>query len=661
MEPRQQAQQQDMVQRQLIDRGVRSEAVLEAMRKVPRAGFVPIQLKEFAYEDTPLPLEEGQSVPQPFVIAAMIEALELQKGDKVLEIGTGAGYPAAVLGEIAGTVFAVERYRSLAESSHRNLESHGYDNVHVIHGDGSGGYPKAAPYDAILVLADAPEVPDALRKQLAVGGRLVMPVGPQGRMQTLTRVRRTDKDWFEEEQSMEVRFAPLVGRHGWQEPDAGGRPATRETRKALPRLIARRAEAFEDVESADLDGIIERINDARLVLLGEASHGTSEFYRMRDLITRRLIEQKGFDFVAVEADWPDAGRIDHYVRHLDTPPAKWAAFSRFPTWMWRNEEFRRHVEWLRNHNRSVPEGDRVSFHGLDLYSLYASIQAVLGYLDDVDPEAAAVARERYGCLTPWQSDPVTYGHAALTGRYEGCEPKVVEMLKRLLEKRSAYVAKDGDRYLDALQNARLIADAEEYYRVMFYGAVSSWNLRDSHMFETLSNLLHHHGPNSRGVVWAHNSHLGDARYTEMSVRGEHNLGQLCRERFGDQAYLVGFGTHAGQVAAADNWGEDVQVKDIRDSHPDSYERACHDSHVGNFFLPLGREGDEELTEQLMEQRLERAIGVIYRPQTELASHYFRATLPRQFNEYIWLDRTTAVQPLDTKKLDGVPDTYPFGV
>jgi protein-L-isoaspartate(D-aspartate) O-methyltransferase len=660
--PGRDAAQKVMMERQLAARGIRSAAVLDAMRSVPREAFVPLHLEEFAYQDSPLPIEEGQTISQPYIVAYMIEALELEKGDRVLEIGTGSGYAAAVLAEIAGSVHTVERYHSLAEAARARLDQLGYRHVHVIEGDGTEGYPDAAPYDAIVVAAGGPRVPESLRSQLAPGGRLIIPIGPQHTLQKLVRVRRTGDQSFDAEELASVRFVPLVGVHGWQEPDARGRPPVRASRRRLPELIGACAEPFTTIDDADIAPTINRIGDARVVLLGEATHGTSEFYRMRARITQQLIENRGFNFVAVEADWPDAARVDHYVRHFDAPPSAWTAFARFPTWMWRNEDVGAFVDWLHDRNERHDASDRVGFYGLDLYSLFASIEAVLGYLDDVDPAAAEAAREHYGCLTPWQADPATYGHAALTGHYRQCEAQVVKMLSELLSKRAEYDVRDGERYFDAVRNARLVQNAERYYRAIYYGAAASWNLRDGHMFETLEQLLEWHGPQSKAVIWAHNSHLGDATYTEMAARGEHNLGQLCREQFKDRAYLVGFGTHAGRVAAASRWGGEMKLMNIRASHPNSYEQLCHASGITNFFLPLKHPGQPnvELIRRLSEQRLERAIGVIYRPDSELASHYFRATLPRQFDEYIWIDTTSPVSPLDTQQLDAMPDTYPFG-
>jgi protein-L-isoaspartate(D-aspartate) O-methyltransferase len=448
----------------------------------------------------------------------------------------------------------------------------GYTNVRVLEGDGSRGWPEAAPYDAIVVAAGGMEVPAVLRDQLLVGGRLVMPIGPTPREQRLVRVTRLGEVEFEQEDLLPVRFVPLIGAQGWQE-NAFARVPAREVREApptLPQRIARGCEHFHAIDEAPLDGLLRRIGDSRLVLLGEASHGTSEFYRMRARVTEALIERKGFDLVAVEADWPDAERIDHYVRARETPPAAWKAFARFPEWMWRNRDVEHFVEWLRGYNGARPYAQRVGFHGLDLYSLHTSIHAVLRYLDHVDPEAAGIARARYGCLTPYESDPATYGRMALTGRFRECEQDVSAMLADMLRSRAEYSAQDGERFADAVHNPRVVANAERYYRIMYYGSAESWNLRDTHMFETLTELLQARGPESKAVVWAHNSHLGDARHTEMSARGEHNIGQLCRSRFGMQVYVVGFGTDSGTVAAADDWDGPMRIMEVRPAHPESY-------------------------------------------------------------------------------------------
>ena len=433
---------------------------------------------------------------------------------------------------------------------------------------------------------------------------------------------------------------------------------------SLADRIASAAEPFGELTTADPAPLLGRIEDARLVLLGEASHGTSEFYRARERITRALIERAGFDFVAVEADWPDAAEIDAYVRREPSRRPHEKPFQRFPRWMWANEEVMAFVHWARGWNEGRAEEERVGFHGLDLYSMHTSIEAVLDYLDDVDPDAAAVARRRYACLTPWQEDPVLYGRAVLTGAFDECEGEVVAMLNDLHRRRMEYVRRDGARLVDAIQNARLVANAERYYRTMYRGSVSSWNLRDRHMFDTLVMLLGTYGVGSKGVVWAHNSHLGDASATAMGDRGEHNVGQLVRQQFGEQAYLIGFGTHSGTVAAASDWGQPMEVMEVRPSLAGSYERLAHDSGMPRFHLPLRRPSDPGLRQRLLDRRLERAIGVIYRPETERASHYFEASLARQFDEWIWFDDSSAVTPIGEAhraELEGLPDTFPFGL
>ena len=656
----------NMVDSQIAGRGVRSHLVLDAMRTVLREAFLPESLREFAYEDAPLPIAENQTISQPYIVALMIEALALEGGEKVLEIGTGSGYAAAILSRIAKDVYTVERIGQLAEKSGAVLADLGYKNVRVLHADGTRGWPDQAPYDAIVVAAGGPEIPESLKAQLKIGGRLVIPVGSDRRYQELVRVVRVSEHEYKTEDIADVRFVPLVGEEGWAPEDGRyvppvPRPAVKTAEGTLAKAIAVSCEKFETITSADLEPLLNRIGDARVVLLGEATHGTSEFYRMRERISRELIERKGFTFIAIEGDWPDAARIDHYVRHAEYPPSEWTAFARFPVWMWRNREVLNFVNWLRERNANVEPGNRVAFHGLDLYSLYNSIRSVLSYLDDIDPQTAKVARQRYGCLTPWQADPATYGHATLTGAYETCENEVVSMLMELMQKRKAYAEHDGERFLDAMQNARLVANAERYYRTMYYGSRSSWNLRDSHMFETLKTLLDFHGPNSKAIVWAHNSHVGDSTATEMSLRGEYNIGHLCRQEFGNRAYSIGFGTNSGTVAAASNWDEPMEIKTVRPALPESYERLCHEADRPQFLLPLRSPILTDLTEQLMKPRLERAIGVVYRPETELQSHYFQAVLPQQFDEYIWFDETKAVAPLKTEEIEGFPDTYPFGL
>jgi len=657
-----------MVVEQILSRGVRDKLVLDAMGKVRREAFVSEDVRNLAYEDRPLPIEAGQTISQPYIVAYMIEALVLKGGEKVLEIGAGSGYAAAVLAEIAGEVYTIERIEQLAEKAASNLIDEGYKNVHILHADGTIGWGDESPFDAILVSAGAPEIPIALKQQLAIGGRMIIPVGDDSRAQELIRITRVDENLYDREDLADVRFVPLIGKEGWELEEADSeitRPRVIQTQPRasmlLPSLISNNAEAFSTLEEASLDPLLKRIGKARIVLIGEASHGTSEFYRMRALITKRLIEEKDFNIVAAEADWPDAARVDHYVRHRNIPPSEWTAFARFPTWMWRNTEVLDFIDWLHEHNKALPYSNQTGFYGLDLYSLYNSVRAVVDYLEDVDPDLAIVARKRYGCLSPWEADPAAYGHAALTGAYRSCEKNVVHMLAELHKKRLEYAYNDGERFLDAAQNAQLVTNAERYYRVMYYGSRASWNLRDSHMFDALLNVMKYHGESAKAIVWAHNSHIGDASATEMSSRGEHNIGQLCREKFGEESYSIGFGTDHGTVAAASNWNGPMEVKQVRPSHPQSYERLFHLTNIPGLILPMHAEQNGDLYAQLSKPKLERAIGVIYRPETELASHYFEAVLPRQFDEYIWIDQTRAITPLSTVQLEGLPDTYPFGI
>jgi protein-L-isoaspartate(D-aspartate) O-methyltransferase len=647
------ARRRKMVERQIAARGIADQRVLAAMREVPRHEFVPEAMQEFAYDDSALQIEGGQTISQPYIVALMIEAARLGPGDRVLEIGLGSGYAAAVASRIAAQVLGIERHEALASAARERLTGLGYDNIVVHTGDGTRGWPEEAPFDAILVSAGGPQVPPPLREQLAVGGRLVIPTGDE-ETQQLVRITRRGEDDFVEETLGAVRFVPLVGAHGWA-------PEERVPADP-PALIRAAAEPLGEIDDPDFAQAFDRFADARIVMLGEASHGTSEFYRARAAITRRLIERHGFTIVAVEADWPDAAIIDRQVRHR--PPPKGPSeppFQRFPTWMWRNAEARELFRWMREHNAALPPEQRASFSGLDLYNLNGSIRAVLGYLDQVDPEAAGIARQRYGCLTPWSSDPAAYGRLAINEGYARCEEGVIAQLRDLFARSREYAALGGDDFLDAAQNARLIANAETYYRVMYYGSAESWNLRDSHMAETLEVLLDARGPQSKAVVWAHNSHIGDARETDMGRgRGEHNLGQLMRESHGSDACLIGLGTHAGTVAAASDWDGEMELKAINPSRPDSYERLCHDAGVERFLLDL-REGQHEAVRTaLREPRLERYIGVIYRPETERWSHYSESVLPRQYDAWVWFDRTTAVTALPGPQEPG-DDLYPFGL
>jgi erythromycin esterase-like protein len=422
----------------------------------------------------------------------------------------------------------------------------------------------------------------------------------------------------------------------------------------------------------DYNSLLDLIGDSPIILLGEASHGTHEFYRARADITRRLIQEKGFNAVAVEADWPDAYRVNRYVQGVSddaTSVEALADFKRFPAWMWRNADVLDFVGWLYSYNASSGSvKPKVGFYGLNLYSLYTSIEVVLKYLDKVDLETASRARYRYSCFEHFGEDPQAYGYASSFGLSEICANEVVEQLAEFRQNAQAYMQIDGriaaDEYFYVEQNARLIKNAEEYYRAMFADGAKSWNRRDRHMVETLIALIDHINSQvgqAKIVLWAHNSHLGDASATEMNQRGEINVGQLVRERYGTEAVLVGFTTYAGTVTAASSWGSPAERKHVRPAPSGSYENLFHQAGVPDFMLNF--RGASGLATGRGSERLERAIGVIYLPEAERISHYFYASMPHQFDAVLHFDETRAVEPLERTtdwEKGEAPETFPFG-
>jgi erythromycin esterase-like protein len=433
-------------------------------------------------------------------------------------------------------------------------------------------------------------------------------------------------------------------------------------------ILSEAAHSISD--SDDVAQLVSLAGRAQIVLIGEASHGTHDFYATRARLTQRLIEDHGFRIVSLEADWPDTLRVHRYVTgRINERDAAEALgdFRRFPAWMWRNTVMVEFVEWLHDWNSTRSEGDRTGLFGLDLYSMHASMESVLGYLDKVDPEAARRARHRYGCFEFFGADPQLYGYATARGQAESCEDEVIAQLSELRRKYGELMRRDGqlarDEFFYAEQNARLVANAERYYRSMFRGRDESWNQRDRHMAETLGALINHFDSGSaKAVVWAHNSHLGDARATEMSERGEWNVGQLTREKYGAGVFSLGFTTHTGTVTAARDWGAIAERRHVRHALPHSYEEFFHGSQLLDFWIDL-RERNAA-TDLLRQRRLQRAIGVIYRPETERWSHYFEACLPQQFDAIIHLDETSALEPLErTSEWDEgeLPETYPEGL
>ncbi|WFU34367.1 erythromycin esterase family protein [Bradyrhizobium brasilense] len=475
--------------------------------------------------------------------------------------------------------------------------------------------------------------------------------------------------WYQEfSQTTDEEVRELLARQNKSDGEAGQSPAADDV-----VVNALRETAYPLVGSVrDYDPLIGRIGEARFALLGEASHGTHEFYRERAEITKRLISERKFTAVAVEADWPDAYRLNRYVRgageDVDAVDAL-ADFRRFPTWMWRNAVVVEFIEWLRAHNDGLPPGvEKVGFYGLDLYSLHASMKAVLRYLAKVDPGAAIKARERYACFDHVGEDTQAYGLMTRLNLSKSCEEEVVNQLLELQRRAADRTRRGGaldDDLFYAEQNARLVKNAEAYYRSVFLEAVSSWNLRDRHMAETLEALvsyLDRKSGRAKIAVWEHNSHLGDARATEMGRRGELNVGQLTRDKYADDAVLIGFTTHRGTVTAASDWGSSAERKHVRPALAGSYEALFHASGHDRFLLIM--DDSDVVVRQLGAPRLERAIGVIYRPETERQSHYFQARLPDQFDAVLHFDETCAVKPLETTEAweaGELPETFPFAV
>lgn len=434
---------------------------------------------------------------------------------------------------------------------------------------------------------------------------------------------------------------------------------TKATDRRLVEQIERASEPLPQISDASFASFIDRFADAKIILLGESTHGTDEFYQARAAITERLVREHGFNIIAVEADWPDAARIDAYVRGHAEMPSPITPFQRFPAWMWRNRPVRAFVDRLREINGDISEPSRqAGFYGLDLYSLPSSMDAVVDFVERHDPDAVDEVRRHYGCLAPYVDDPTRYGRLARMQAVDTCSDEVSAVIEEVLQERLNHLQATDQALFDALQNARVVAASEAYYRAMYEGSVASWNLRDTHMFETLQAVLDARGEGSKAVVWAHNSHIGNADATAMGRRGEINIGQLCRKEYGDDAVLVGFGTDRGTVTAASEWNAPHETKDVRPSVEGSWGALMRAAGAERFLLDI-RGASDAFGRSLQQDRLERFIGVIYRPQTELVSHYAQADLSRQFDAYLWFEQTAAVEPLPAVEIEAMPATYPF--
>ena len=619
---------------QLQDKGIKNPLLIKAFQDLPDAFFLVKDLHPYTFQETDIEYKLENIEPRVIVIAKMLEQLKIKEGGKILVIGVDSVYILAALSKIYKEVYMIETYEKYLEWAKKVLKTIGIENVFVKIDDQKLGWKEKGPFDTILIASEFEVVPNSLKKQLKIGGKLLVPIGPDWAHAIFEIVQRISGTEYTVEKLKDNFFIPnpkIV-------PEIGSREVPEHE---IVDHIKAKAIAFKSIKEFPMDHLLDRIGDAQVVLLGEASHGTSEFYLMRQEITKALIEKKGFNIVTAEADWSDAEQINSYVRH-EQIAINWMPFARFPQWMWKNKEVLEFVEWLKTYN--LEHNNSIGFYGLDLYGLENSINMVIEYLEKVDKEMASLAKTRYACIAPYLSDPALYGKMVTSKQLISCEDEILTMLVDLLKNKNKL--NHSPEYFYAYQNANVVVDAEHYYKAMYYGRAESWNLRDFHMFHTLKSLLSYFGPKAKAVVWAHNSHIGNALATEMYSRGEINIGHLCKEHFRDTSYHIGFGTHNGTVAAAHDWGDKMEVMPVNDSLSHSYENLCNKTGIPSFTLPL-REMDsgKKLRLLLNTPKLERAIGVMYRPKTERMSHYFHAVLPSQFDEYIWFNTTQAVTPI----------------
>lgn len=639
------------IEEQLKDKGIRNSLLIEAFQDIPEAFFLSEHLHPYFYEDVRIEKIIEKTEPRVIVVARMLEQLQVKEEERILITGVDSVYILAVLSKIYKEVYAVETTKTYSDWALEVLKNIDVTNVHIKSGKLENGWKAKAPFNAILSASEFKEIPNTIKQQLKIGAKLLAPVGPDWAhvmLETIERISETEyvtKALRDNYFIPKPKLVPKIGTEVYPENE-------------IIDEIGISSIPFKTIKKFPIDGLLERIGDAKVVLLGEASHGTSEFYAMRQEITKALIEKKRFNLVCAEADWSDAEQINNYVRN-QYQAQEWMPFARFPEWMWKNKEVLDFVEWLKKYN--TKRNNTIGFYGLDLYGLENSVDLVINYLEDIDPDLAALAKVRYSCIMPYMSNPTVYGKLVKTKKLESCEKTVLKMLFDLLKNKNKL--NHSQAYFYAYQNATVVVDAERYYKAMYYASAESWNLRDFHMFYTLKSLMTYYGKDSKAVVWAHNSHIGNALATEMYARGEINIGHLCKEHFGTKSYNIGFGTHTGTVAAAKNWGEAMQVMPINDSVAESYEYLCHKTNVSNFTLPLRAEhAEKNLIEFLNTPRLERAIGVVYRSKTELMSHYFKTVLPSQFDEYIWFNKTKAITPLATNKENTrLANVHPFGL
>lgn len=633
------------ITKQLTDHGIKNKLFLKTLQEITNE-FPALFEKEMETPGKPIIIEPGL-----IEIASMLGQINMQPGKKILAIGIDSLSVMLVLSKIYDQVFVVLSKAEREKFILKKLKNLQIKTVYVTADIWKTDWLENSLFDAILITSEFSEVPNNLKKQLKTGGKLLRAIGKDWKPVIFEIAEKISETEFKEELIREDYFIPKpkilpeILSNGYSD-------------KEIVDEIKVRALSFDPTTDFPMENLLKRIGNAQIVLLGEASHGTSEFYNTRQEITKGLIEQKGFDFVCAEADWSDAEQINNYVRNKNKQ-RDWMPFARFPQWMWRNTEVLHFVEWMKNYN--AMHQNKHGFYGLDLYGLENSINLVIKYLEQENIELANLAKSGYACITPYMSDPAVYGKLVQSKQLKSCEKHVLKMLVDLLKNKA--LLNSSPEYFYACQNGAVVVDAERYYKSMFYGGEESWNLRDFHMFYTILSLLSYFGKNKKVVVWAHNSHIGNAVATEMYSRGEINIGHLCKEYFGNKSYHIGFGTHTGTVAAAHNWGDQMEVMPVKESRYDSYENLCFQANIPAFTLPLRpKDSGKKLKEMLSTPKLERAIGVIYRPKTELSSHYFHAVLPAQFDEYVFFKSSKAITPIAVASApEKLLPNHPFGI
>lgn len=640
-----------VISQQLKDKGIKSDLLLNAFKDLPNELFISKTIHPYTFEG----LKDKEIVesiePRVVLVAQMLDKLQLKKDGKLLIIGVDSIYVLVALSKICSEVYSFGVNEAYVKWALKVLKNINVNNVYFKLEDVEDGWEEKAPFDTILIASEFKEVSNKFKKQLKIGGKILVPIGPDWAQSIFEIIHRISENEYSTEKLKDKFLIPKAK----IQPEI---PSEDFPEKDIVKEIKAKAIPFKSISEYPIDTLLERIGDAQVVLLGEASHGTSEFYLTRQEITKALIEKKGFNLICAEADWSDAEQINSYVRNQHKQK-DWMPFSRFPQWMWRNMEILDFVEWLKKHN--TKSKDKVGFYGLDLYGLENSIDLVVDYLKGIDTDLEDLAKKRYACITPFMENPAIYGKMVVSNQLKSCEKEVLNMLVDLLKNKEKL--NHSLEYFYAYQNANVVVDAEHYYKAMYYGSAESWNLRDFHMFYTLKSLLSYFGKKSKAVVWEHNSHIGNALATEMYSRGEINVGHLCKEYFEDKSYHIGFGTHTGTVAAAHNWGGKMEVMKVNNSVSKSYENLCHQTEIPMFTLPLReKHSGKKLKKLLSTPKLERAIGVIYRPDSELISHYFKAVLPSQFDEYIWFNTSHAVTPLSYKSFKPkLLENHPFSL